>query len=180
MALANHHNEHGPRRHIESPGETGIEIPDVAGEIIGYRAWKVIRYGTIIRLASATYQAHWPVDKWVEATCGGDLRCPHSSDGMVPGEDCSCGLYAARDRDHLLDMSYADYHNSTDAPVVYGQVGMVGKVIPGTQGWRAAKARVVKIFVPYESWKLGAALGKLYGVPYELDNWINPLGKVRR
>lgn len=144
----------------------GIVVPDVVGEVIGYRAWNVVTLGKLIRLSSATHGSHWPTGDWIYATCGGSLTCDGSTDGRVPGEHCSCGMYAARDLDQLRQLGYGEYDNEHD--VVMGEVGLVGKVIPGDQGWRAQKARVVKLLVPHEKWRLGKALSITYNVPFEL------------
>jgi len=146
-----------------------IVVPDVWGEITGYRAWKVIGTLAFPLLASVTHQGTvWHPDRWTVATCGDDLACHRCPDGRVPGEGCSCGLYAARDRAHLSKMSYN--RERAGQPVVIGEVGMVGKVIPGTQGWRAEKGRVKRLFVPFHQYRWMEPLADLYDVPVLPDN----------
>lgn len=143
----------------------------VAGEVIGWRAWEVHRLGKLIRLGSVTHSAHWPVADYVYAECNGQRECQFSSDGRVPGEDCSCGLYAARDYEHLTKgLPYAAYDDR--APRIIGEVAMSGKVIVGTQGWKAERARVNKLYVPHTHWKLGRDIAKQYNVPFETLRWI--------
>lgn len=87
----------------------------------------------------------------------------------IPGERCSCGLYAASSRAQLVKLGYANEH-SGDQAVFVGEVGFVGKVIPGSQGWRAEKGRIRKLYVPFHRWQYVEALEALYGVPVVLDN----------
>lgn len=149
----------------------------VAGEVIGWRAWEVHRLGKLLRLGSVSHNAHWPIADYVYAECNGKRECYSSSDGRVPGEECSCGLYAARDFDHLTKgLPYADYSygngGAGDNIKIIGEVAMSGKVIVGTQGWKAEKARVAKLYVPHTHWKLGRDIAAQYGVPYETLRWI--------
>lgn len=137
--------------------------PDVAGEILAYRAWCVdLRWDREALLLSFNGTV-WPRDAWLTAECG------HES-CETPGEHCHCGVYAARDRDHLQRMAYN--RREYGPPVVIGEVGLVGKVIPGTQGWRAEKARVVRLELPHEHWRLVAPLRATYRVPVALSNTL--------
>lgn len=146
-------------------------VPDVLGEIIGWRAWRVIgaRPERLPMLASATFQdTIWHPGYWTVANCGGRDECRRSLDGGVPGENCTCGMYAAKDRSQLVDLAYG--REDGRHPKIVGQVAMVGKVIPGDQGWRAEKARIARLFVPFQNWKLVDPLEALYGVEAVLDN----------
>lgn len=146
-------------------------VPDVIGEIIGWRAWRVIgaRPEQLPMLASATFQhTIWHPGYWTLATCGDRHECARSKDGGVPGERCSCGMYAAKNRSQLVGLGYG--REDGRHPRIVGQVAMAGKVIPGQQGWRAEKARVARLFVPFQNWKLVDALERLYGVEVLLDN----------
>lgn len=151
--------------HMESHIAKESVIPDVAGEITGWRAWSVHwnPSTTEIELHSATRRFAWPKKEWAFAACA------VASHSTPPAEKCSCGLYAAKTREQLVGMSY--HHYTTD-DVVIGEVAMSGKVIPGTQGWRAQKARVQKVYVPYTRWRLAEEIAAAYGVPVELDNTL--------
>lgn len=140
-------------------------------EVLGWRAWDVHKLGKLVRLGSVSSHGHWPVADWIYAECGGIRSCESSSDGRCPGENCSCGLYSARDLEQLTDeLPYANYDNRQVK--VIGQVAMAGKVVVGTQGFRAEKARVAHLYVPHTHWKLGRTLSKQYGVPYDTLRWI--------
>jgi hypothetical protein len=162
--------------HSASPAAPAVaqeEREFYAEEIIGWRAWKVSKLGKLYRLGSVTHKGHWPVGDWFHATCGGDTVCYDSPDGRVPGENCSCGLYAAKSFEHLTqELSYADYHTFGEDLRVIGEVALAGKVIVGTQGWKAEKAAVHKIYVPHVAWKVGREIARQYGVEYDLLRWI--------
>lgn len=153
-----------------------VEVPDHFGEIIGWRAWFVVQQGQHVRLASLMTLAKglhtiWTPGRWMEAECkrGGTM---HSSllharavDKRVPVEDCTCGFYCARDRDHLADLGYNQpRERDRDKRVtrVIGEQAMVGKVIVADQGWRAEKARPKTLLVPHDHWRLAKALEATY------------------
>jgi hypothetical protein len=146
-----------------------LQVPDYIGEIVGWRAWK--RVGSILtpRLMSVTaarfgvdhVDAVWPTNRWYLATC------PHGHKVTeVPVEGCKCGIYAAKTREQLIDLNYGVY-TSGDGRVI-GEVAFAGKLIPGEQGWRAQRARIKRLFVPYEDWRYAAPLAAAYNVPVEV------------
>lgn len=146
-----------------------VAIPDVLGEIVGWRAWQIIGNRHVPRLRSVTWSSHfWPTDRWTFASCHGEDVCGASEDGKIPGECCSCGLYCAKSREQLVSLGYNTYGDHSK--VVVGKVGLAGKVIPGSQGWRAEKARVVELYLPFEFRKFAAALERDYRTTVVLDN----------
>jgi hypothetical protein len=142
--------------------ESDLRAPDVLGEVIAWRAWKVIGSDRLPMLSSVTHATTiWHPAHYTFATCGGSSSCRRSvGDLRVPGERCSCGLYAAKTREQLIGLGYG---------VLIGEVALSGKVIPGTQGWRAEKGRIAKLYVPFTDWKLVSPLEDLYQVPVVLD-----------
>lgn len=153
---------------------TTERAPDLLGEVVAYRAWRVIGTVAVPMLASATFGSFiWHPQRWTFADCHGRDTCPNSSGDQagpgVPGEHCSCGLYAARDRDHLVDLQYNRYHDDAH-PTFIGEVGLAGKVIPGSQGWRAEKGRIRKLWVPAHLLEYVEPLRRLYGVEVETAN----------
>lgn len=148
--------------------------PDMIGEVVGYRAWRVVGSLRLPMLASVVKRSTiWNPQRWTIADCRGNLVCPHSENDAagpgIPGEGCTCGLYAARDREHLIALGYNHYTDDAH-PVFLGEVGLAGKVIPGSQGWKAEKGRILKLFVPHHLVKFAAPLERLYGVTVELTN----------
>ncbi len=175
-----------------------FRVPDVIGEIVGYRAWRIVGPEQTPRLKSVTYGGGddqiWPTNRWFPALCSGESTCQYDAkygpaqpgmrppgdengndDDSIPGVDCGCGLYAARSISQLVSMSYAgaSVGNST----VIGEVGFVGKVIGGTQGWRAERGRIVRLWVPIDDYARGLLLGRAYGVDVEVAQWDK--GKFR-
>jgi hypothetical protein len=140
-------------------------VPDVAGEALGWRAWQLVGTLKVPRLMSINAAGHavshedaiWPTKRWFIA------MCPRGHIEDIPVEGCSCGLYAARDREHLVKLAYGSY--GADAIHVIGEVGFAGKVIPGSQGWKAERGRIRSLVVPYEFWRYADPLAEAYNVP---------------
>jgi hypothetical protein len=96
--------------------------------------------------AMASPAGAWPHDRAIEATCAlqrrrGKDEPPH---GPVPDPECSCGIYATTDLDII------NGYLSRSAPVL-GIVELGGRLIPATQGYRAAYARVAVILLVDEA-----------------------------
>jgi hypothetical protein len=149
--------------------------PDVIGEVIGWRVWQVLNPTDpkTIRLQSLgaggpQNAAIWTPGKVMQAFCG--------KSHTPPAENCSCGFYAARTREHLLSMHYHsgfDYEDPKDCLVV-GTVAMQGKIIPGTQGWRAQRVRPLTVLVLPSRWKVVEPLRKAYPkAEVKLENWLS-------
>ena len=141
-----------------------LRIPDVMGEIGGWRAWQIVGTLAVPRLMSVNAasrvganDAIWPTNRWYYA------RCPKGHSSEIPVEACSCGLYAARDREHLIKLSYGAYGDSQLMAV--GEVAFAGKVIQASQGYRAEKGRIKSLVVPYEFWAWADPLAAAYNVP---------------
>lgn len=157
-----------------SPDPDDFQVPDVIGEIVAYRAWRIVGPEQTPRLQSVTHQRGddqiWPTHRWFPALCNGKTEC-RVGDKTIPGVGCSCGLYAARSMEHLLSMGYAGV--SHGGSTVIGEVGFAGKVIRGTQGWRAERGRVLRLWVPIADYVQGELLGQAYRVPVEVASWEN-------
>ena len=91
---------------------------------------------------------NWPHDKPLAAACAFAGRKPRRKKGEdpepehgpVPAPDCSCGIYAT------TDLEVINGYLSRTAPVL-GIVELGGRLIPATQGYRAAYARVAAILL---------------------------------
>lgn len=144
----------------------------IHGEIIGHRAWDLVGATSHPRLGSLNWDAEWPTRTWLTAACGGGL------DHEAPDEGCNCGIHAARDRTHLYTMHYTtgsdftveDLYDRRHLRIVTGEVALAGKVIPGSQGWLAEKARVFRLWIPHAHWRIGMFLADAYRVPIILTN----------
>lgn len=145
----------------ETGGAIPIEIPDGVVPIVGYRGWNINDEGN---LCGVTHDEEWPpgkvtaeavcmvkrpkveielhnipkehfteaqleiemiVDRWAEAWID-----PHEP----PNENCRCGLYARLERD---EVSYGEVH---------GRIEAWGKIVKGSQGYRAQFARVTGLY----------------------------------
>jgi len=156
-----------PRRASEE-----FRVPDIAGTVEGWRAWGVPAnrpsFGTLPKLYSVSHNRYfWKPKEFARATC---RRC-----NETPGENCTCGFYSAKTLDHLMGMSYHQYDAEAGGYFhVVGQVANWGKVVEGSQGWRAEKSYPVHLYVPYEAWPLAKPLSENYGVPVSLKNILIP------
>jgi hypothetical protein len=131
------------------------QIPDYVGEILGWRAFRVVRRGSIFMLGSVVRDDVWPTNRYMIA------RCNRGHSEGVPGIDCFCGVYAARDRKHLGDMGYGVFESPSSWRAI-AEVGLSGYVIPGAYGWRAARGRVLSVHVPHLAWRYAGALQQTY------------------
>ena len=161
------------RRNVNDPlssdneGEPGL----LAGEVLGWRAWYVKDIpGVGLRLQSGygRFPTVWEPFKVMKA------ECPNGhTDIPMEGIHC-CGFYSALTREHLVDLGYNAYRlgDPFGPIVVIGQIACAGKVIPGTQGWRAAEAWPVRLYVPYDKWQVVKPLRDAYNIPVELDKTL--------
>lgn len=157
--------------------DPAVQVPDAVGVCYGWRSWKVMHQGLTPLLHAVTKSAHhWTPGAPMVATCElhGD-----DPDHEVPEETCGCGLYSAKSLEHLYTMSYHEYGGGPDRPTggardtgftVVGRVSLWGKVIEGTQGWRAEAGYPDTLYLPYEAWRLREPLQRFYRVPVYLKN----------
>jgi|SRR4051812_4007729 hypothetical protein len=156
--------------------DRNFKAPDLVGTVEGWRAWGVpastARYARPL-LYSVTYTEYfWEPRKLSQAQC---KRCGDD----VPGEKCRCGFYSAKTLPHLMRMTYHQYDADRLGMFhVVGQVANWGKVIEGSQGWRAQKSYPVALYIPFEAHDLAVRLGDTYGVPVKLKNILSP-GRVK-
>jgi hypothetical protein len=120
--------------------------------------------------AMAAPEGNWPHDRALEATCSRPpvaVKKKKDDDGepdhgRIPSPHCSCGIYATTD----LDVINGYLHRSSP---VLGVVELGGRIIPATQGYRAAYARVAVILLLDEAltepWPVLRELAAAYRVP---------------
>jgi hypothetical protein len=144
-------------------------VPDYAEPILAWRAWRVARAGTALRLRSAVYEETWEPRREAQARCRVGVA-PHPA----PALGCSCGLYGVR-----VPAAALRYLVGRDDPgIVHRVLGLValwGLVAEGPSGWRATKAYPARILVPPARTNgervdvADVALGLTeYGVPVDL------------
>jgi hypothetical protein len=143
-------------------------LPVVAGDVRGWRAWIVVCAGLREpRLRSLFHEVIWPTDQWLVAEARMDACYERH------------GICAARDREHLLSMHrygagseprYVEGDRERTGVVAIGEVALAGLIVPGERGFRAEKARVLSIVLPYVAWELVEPLRRAYRVPVRLAN----------
>jgi hypothetical protein len=126
--------------------------PDYGTTRLAMRTWQIDKAALSVRslnapssrkkswmaTAMASPAGAWPHDRPITATCRAKGDDAHED--PVPGRECTCGIYATTDLE-IISGYYSRY-----APVA-GIVELGGRVIPATQGYRAAVARVAVIFL---------------------------------
>jgi hypothetical protein len=165
--------------------ETGDRAPDELGTVKGWRAWRIEREPDKdgqVWLHSVSRGYVWVPFEKARASCANcESMDPLDSD-CTPGDKCGCGFYTARTLPHLRSMGYHSYNAQANGPVtIVGKVANWGKVIPGTQGWRAEYAYPETLYVPFEVARVIARpLANTYGVPVVLMNLLDPDAKPGR
>jgi hypothetical protein len=148
---------------MTADGGTG-KVPDFPQTRLALRAWQIDRAALAVRSlnspagrkpswiakAMASPAGNWPHDRPLAAVCPLPPRQKKKDDeefaehGPVPAKDCSCGIYAT------TDLEIINGYLSRTAPVL-GIVELGGRVIPATQGYRAAYARLAVILLVDEA-----------------------------
>jgi hypothetical protein len=139
-----------------------MSAPDYPQTRLALRSWELDRAAMMVRSvteigrggkrtadnwiakALAAPAGNWPQDRPLAAAC---VRPPKKGDddhGPVPAEECTCGIYATTDLDVI------NGYLKPWAPIL-GVVELGGRLIPATQGYRAAYARVAAILLVDES-----------------------------
>jgi hypothetical protein len=110
------------------------------------------------------HDATWKPRERFTAACarGGNHKPP-------PVAGCTCGIYAARDRDHLAEQSYQELDSEDDA-IAFGTVSLWGRVMVCERGWRAQYAYPQRLFLPFSFARHAAELEDAYGVPVAFAN----------
>lgn len=134
--------------------------PDYVEPITGFRVWQ---WGPVLKSLDHTI---WSPGQSLEAECRVLKR--HCDNHPSPGDNCSCGIYAARDLKHLIDLGYYLYG-------ICGEVSLWGKVVVHEQGYRAQfaypKSLIVPAsYIPTDPTMMGSSLETLttYGVPMRI------------
>jgi hypothetical protein len=152
---------------FEAPTEEVLQVP---GTVEGWRAWRVDSepppFGLPPKLYSASWSFFWKPRTLSRAECSRDPD-------HVPGETCSCGFYSAKTLRHLQSMGYSNYTPGAPTITVVGRLANWGKVVEGSQGWRAEKAYPVQFYLPFEAHRLAKPIADAYGVPVKLMNLLD-------
>lgn len=163
-------------------GSTG-KVPDFPQTRLALRVWQFDRDRLALRSlnapgtktswmakAMASPAGDWPHGRVLGAACSLE-GTKKQHDDAVPGKDCTCGIYATTDLDIISG------YLRRSAPVL-GVVEMGGRVIPATQGYRAAYARVAVILLIDEALtephRILRRLAAAYRVPAVVPHSTDP------
>lgn len=108
-------------------------IPDYVAPIVGYRVWNWHDN----ELWSLNGEAWLPNQAFV-------AKCPSARHEPTP-YDCSCGVHAAKDFEHLLKMFSAKFVED----FVHGEVHLWGEVVEHDLGYRAQFAYPKSLVLPF-------------------------------
>jgi hypothetical protein len=120
-----------------------VIIPDYILPIVGYRSWRWKATGL-----QSLNGSPWLPGRPLVADCGppaggtivSRAEAVHGADEL-PHADCTCGVYAAKNLEHLRQIGYA--HRG-----IHGEVYLWGTVVEHKQGWRAQFAYPKSLFLP--------------------------------
>jgi hypothetical protein len=121
-------------RRTERPVETGPAVPDLAQPIGGWRVWRLSLGDGVPTLHAPVRGTPWPARAETTATC--PARCR-----QAPTPGCACGLYALGDLPVVRRWSL-------DGSLVLGCTALWGRVLEGTDGWRAERGYPLVLLVP--------------------------------
>jgi hypothetical protein len=137
-----------------------MRVPDYISPIVACRVWRWDAAG----LRSLNGK-RWSPRQPVAAKCGaGNAHGAHDP----PHFDCTCGVYAAKSREHLRQLGY-------EGRGIRGEVHLWGTVVEHELGWRAQFAYPKTLFlpsdlIPSDTKEMETRLGAL--AAYETDIFI--------
>jgi hypothetical protein len=121
-----------------------VIVPDYISPVIGYRAWRWKATGL-----QSLNGSPWLPGRPMVAGCGpraGTIASrAESAHGAgadeLPHADCTCGVYAAKNLEHLRQIGYTRRG-------IRGEVYLWGTVVEHRLGWRAQFAYPKSLFLP--------------------------------
>ncbi len=124
-----------------------MTVPDYISPLVAYRVWQWDAIG----LKSLNNEP-WVPGETLKAKCRAVAALAHEA----PEDPCSCGIYAAKDFNHLRQIGYLGYG-------VHGEVYLWGTVVEHRLGWRAQFAYPKNLVLPPDTvpFKLSEAESRL-------------------
>lgn len=133
----------------EGPRVASLDVPDSAVPITAWRSWRIDWENDVPVLVSPTRECRWPAGEKLSASCtvsetlgravvqmGFDL-CELEHHSASPESLCLCGVYGLKNPEGALEYRGA----------VFGEVKLWGKVIEGTEGYRAQFAYPSRLWI---------------------------------
>jgi hypothetical protein len=153
-----------------------MTVPDYISPIIGYRVWKWENTGL-----KSLCGERWHPAQSLAARCRasavvgpivGRAEAVHDAH-EVPQTDCTCGVYAAKNLEHLRQFGY-------EGRGIHGEVYLWGTVVEHELGWRAQFAYPKSLIlppdlIPSDTKEMEARLGAL--AAYDTDIFIVGCGQ---
>ena len=117
-----------------------MNIPDYISPIVGYRVWR----WNVTGLKSLNGEP-WLPGRPLAAECqavarGTRVKALHGTQ-QLPHSNCTCGVYAAKNLEHLRQFGY-------EGRGIHGEVYLWGTVVEHKLGWRAQFAYPKSLFLP--------------------------------
>ena len=143
-----------------------MRVPDYISPIVGHRVWRWDAAGL-----KSLNGKRWPPGRPLAAICGaGNAHDAHDP----PHLDCTCGVYAAKDIEHLRRLGY-------EGRGICGEVHLWGTVVEHELGWRAQFAYPKTLFltpdlIPSDTQEMESRLGVL--AAYGTDVFIVGCGQT--
>ena len=138
---------------MPEPTPVDDRVPDGIEPISAFRLWIAEADG---RLHSLNDRSAWEPGAWTVAQC----PIEHHS---APHGGCSCGLYAAKERNYVLHLARRFLPGA--AATVVGRVELAGKVIEHDYGYRAERARIAEVFTVEGAGDWAEVVARRYDVP---------------
>lgn len=121
-----------------------MNIPDYISPVVGYRVWQWNATGL-----NSLNGEPWLPGRALAAGCraaarGTIIGCAKAVHGPheLPHWDCTCGVYAAKNLEHLRQFGY-------EGRGIHGEVYLWGTVVEHKLGWRAQFAYPKSLFLPF-------------------------------
>jgi hypothetical protein len=163
-----------------------INAPSLTGKAGGSQNQEGRRVTWIHRqLADPEGQDGWPIGGPLVAHCGRDRSAnaalsANPDHGSIPSKPCTCGIYATTSIsviNQYLGNEIIQGHIAIRGSVL-GVVELGGRVIPATQGFRAAGARVAAILLIDPVFSLSHSqlkqIAETYQVPALVPHSLDP------
>jgi preprotein translocase subunit YajC len=123
-----------------------MTVPDYISPVVGYRVWHWDATG-LKSLNGEPWLPGRPLAAGCRAAaCGTIVGRAEAMRGAhdPPQTDCTCGIYAAKNLEHLRQFNY-------EGRGIYGEVYLWGTVVEHRFGWRAELGYPKSLFLPPDS-----------------------------